>query len=255
MSRDTKLLNAITTGINDKIPSDCAAYEDIQKQSKIGKTALGAATFSLSDYEAYRNDIEFVNKFNEQILLDERNYFVKKYGEKVYNFLLTQRAEFKAEQLKIKEQSMCSVYISDLAALQKKFDEQTVCNTPPLKDSGKFMNYLLSLSTIQNPDTTYRKIEYRNEAHELLSTINLWLTILYFVILGVMLGLLSAANKLLLKERFMLYLFLVVLPFAFPYLFELLKYLYEYLFPNTPNHGPKDAFLEIKTNPMDSFNV
>jgi hypothetical protein len=255
MSQDTKLLNIVTTGINDKIPSDCAAYENVRNRSRVGKTALGAATFSLSDYEAYRNNIEFVNKFNEQILIDEKNYFDKKYGEKVYNFLLTQRQAFKEEQLKDKEKSMCSNYINLLAELQKKYDDQAVCNNPPPQDSGRFMNYLLSLNPIQNPDTTYRKIEYRNEAHELLSTINLWLTILYFVILAVMLGLLSAANKLLLRERFKLYLVLVVLPFVFPYLFELLKYLYEYLFPNTPHHGPKDAFLEIKTNPVDSFNV
>lgn len=255
MSKDTKLLNAITAGINEKIPSDCDAYENVKNKSRVGKTALGAATFTLSDYEAYRNDIEFVNKFNDQVLIDEKNYFDKKYGNKVYNFLLTQRQAFKTEQLKDKEQSVCSDYITLLAELQQKFDDQVVCNTPPVQDSGRFMNYLLSLNPVQNPDTTYRKIEYRNEAHELLSTINLWLTILYFVILVVMLGLLSAANKLLLRERFLLYLFLVVLPFVFPYLFELVKYLYEYLFPNTPHHGPKDAFLEIKTNPVDSFNV
>lgn len=252
---DTTQFNTLLKSVKNNIPSDCAAYEDIRKKSTTNKAVLGAATFSLSDYEAYRNDIEFVNSFNEQLLVDERNYFEKKYSKKLYQFLLSKRAVYTEQQTNIKKETICKSYIDSLSELHRKFDDQEECNTKPIQDSGKFMNYLLSLSPIQNPETTYRKIEYRNEAHEWLSTINGWLTILYFVILFVMLAVLASSNKLLLYERFKLYIFLIVLPFAFPYLFEFLKYLYEYLFPNTPNHGPKNAFLEIKTNPIDSFNI
>jgi hypothetical protein len=254
---DDKQYNTLLTNLKNKIPSDCAAYEDIRKKSRTTTDVLGATTFSLSDYEAYRNDIEFVNSFNEQVRVDERNYFEKKYSKNVYNYLLAQRSAFKEQQAKLKEDLICGSYKKTLAELQTKYDKKEACTKDGVKDSGRFMSYLMSQTPIENPETTYKKIEYRNEAHEWLSTINNGLTILYFVLLLVMFGILASTNNLLFKERFKLYLFLGVLPFAFPYLFELLKYLYGYVFPDSPTHGPKNAFLDTKNNNImvDSFNI
>jgi len=255
MSLNENQYNQVLNNIQSNIPSDCGAYEDIRKKSTTYTGVLGATTFSLSDYEAYRNDIEFVNSFNEQLLVDEKNYLEKKYSPVVYKYLLTQRAAFKDQQARLKEELLCKSHIDALNALQQKYNENaTDTGKKDTGDSGRFMNYLLSQTTMENPDTTYKKIEYRKEEHEWLSTINVWMTILYFIMLIALIGLLAASNKLLLGERFLIYLLLVVLPFAFPYLFELLKYLYGYVFPDSPNHGPKNAFLEMKNN-VDSFNI
>jgi len=257
MLSDTQL-NEVTKSIAKNIPTDCSAYEDRRNKSNNYNAILGKTTFNLSSYEAYRNDIEFVNSFNEQLLIDEKKYLEEKYGPKVYAFLLSQRQSFKEQQTKLKEDLMCRSFKQALAELQKSYNEKEDCKPQETKtnsDSGKFMSFLMSQNTIQNPETTYKKIEYRNEAHELLSTINHWMTVFYFVILIVMLALLAASSKLLLKERFILYLFLLVLPFVFPYLFQLLKYLYGYIFPDSSSHGPKDAFLDTKTELVDSFNV
>lgn len=255
MSLNEKQYNQVLTNIQANIPTDCAAYENIRKKSNTYTGVLGATTFSLSDYEAYRNDIEFVNLFTQQVLVDEKNYFEKKYGPKIYQFLLTQRQAFREQQAKMKEEATCKTYINALGKLQEKCDQKAA---PPKDDStgvsGRFMKYLLSQSPIENPDTTFRKIEYRNEAHEWLSTLNLWMTILYFILLLLMIILLAVSNKLFLRDRFMLYVFLVVLPFAFPYLFKFLVFLYEYMFPDSPSRGPKSAFVDIK-KPIDGFDI
>jgi hypothetical protein len=259
MALNTAQYNEVLSNIQTKIPSNCDAYRDIQDKSQKSTPVLGKTTFTLSDYEAYRNDIEFVNVFNEQLLVDEKNYFEKKYSVKLYQYLLSQRQSYREEQSKLKKESMCESYIETISDLKKKpcenKDNSTSNNNETESGSGNLMSYLMAQNPIQNPETTYKKIEYRKEAHEWLSTLNNWMTILYFVILLVMLVMLAVSNKLLLKERFMLYVFLVVLPFAFPYLFQLLKYLFGYIFPDSSSHGPKNAFLDTKINLIDSYNV
>jgi len=253
MSLDDKQFNTLLSTIKKNVPTDCAAYNDIRAKSMKSTTVLGKTTFNLSDYEAYRNDIDFVNSFNEQVLVDERNYFEKKYTPKVYSYLLAQRQAFKVQQKKLQEELMCSSYKTDLANAASSCNKNASnANNQAAKD---FMNYLMKQTHIPNPDTTYKKIEYRNEAHELITTINNWMTILYYILFIVMIVLLAVSNKLMARERFMLYLFLAVLPILFPYLFQWIKYLYGYVFPDSPTHGPKNAFLESKGANVDSFNI
>ena len=263
MSLDDKQYNTLLNTIKKNIPSDCSAYDAINKASKNTHQTLSSKKFSLSDYEAYRNNIEFVNSFYEQIIIDERKYFEGKYGKKVYNFLKKQREAYLKEN-KIDEDAIvckkcppgpdgCNVGCV-VKPPEGEGDEESggvVVN----KSKDDFMSYLMSINPIPNTDILYKKIEYRNEEHEWLSTINNWLTFLYFALLLVLFSLLAVSGKLFLRERFILYLFLVVLPFAFPYLFEILKYLFGYLFPNVSTHGPKNAFLEVKTDLIDSYNV
>jgi len=87
-------MNRILTNIADNIPSDCSTGRRIQRGSTSSTEVSNALNFNITNYEAYRNDIEFVNSFTEQVLVDERNYFTTKYGDTVYNFLLSQRNEY-----------------------------------------------------------------------------------------------------------------------------------------------------------------
>jgi hypothetical protein len=246
--------NNMLKNIEKNVPSNCSAYEEIRKRSQINSEVLGTSTFKMSEYEAYRNDIEFVNSFKEQVLIDEKNYFLKKYGDKVYNYLLAQRAEYKEQQRIMRFNTICGPLQTSLSNCQASVASNGACVKEDNTGRNRFLNYLLKKTPVDNPEVIYKKIEYRNEAHELLSTINHWMTILYFVILVVMLGLLSMSQRLFLRERAMLYVFLVVLPFAFPYLFQIVNYIYHYLFPSTPTHGPKNAFLDTESN-RDAFNV
>jgi hypothetical protein len=252
-------MNAVLTKIADNIPSDCATYDNVRKKSLNTVSSLNAKTFEVSDYEAYRNDIEFVNSFNEQVLIDERNYFTKKYSPEVYAFLLAQRTKYIEKKKEISEKAACGLCPFDQSKCSNVVDVKIIqanaLQAKKCKESTDFLGYLLKQLPLEKPETTYKKVEYRDEAHEFLSTMNKLLTVFYFVLLFVMLFLLSATQRLMLRERFMLYLFLVVLPFAFPYLFSFLKYLYFRMFPQEETHGPKNAFLENQDTPIGSFNV
>jgi len=247
-------MNELMNKISANIPTDCAAYEDIQKKSNEKTPLWGSTEFNISDYEAYRNDIEFVNSFADQVILDESKYFVNKYSQKVYDYLLQQRVSYTSKMRTQQVTALCGSSTSTTGS-NTLANCPNVCNSveqieknKECADSQTFLSYLtnqLSSSAIR-PETTYKKIEYRNEAHELLDSINYWMTVLYFILLLVMLILLLTSNRLNLRSRFPLYLFLLVLPIIFPYLFEGLKYIYKYLFTeiNTPTRGPQDAFIE-----------
>lgn len=255
MSLDDKQFNTLLSNIKNNIPKDCAAYNDVRDKSNKSTSVLGKTRFSMSDYEAYRNDIEFVNLFNEQVLIDERNYFEKKYTPQLYKYLLSQRQSYKEQHTKNRDELLCGGYKKSLEELNARAVKPPVCDEQANKGKNDFMNYLLAQTSLNNTDTTYKKIEYRNEAHELISTINRWMTILYFVLLLGLMIMLVVSNKLMLRERFALYLFLIALPFLMPYLFELVKYLYLSVFPSSDSHGPKNAFLETKGVSIDSYNM
>jgi len=266
MQLSTDQMNELMKNISSNIPTNCGAYEDIRRKSEKTNPILGINKFKISDYQAYRNDIEFTNAFMEQVLIDEKQYLENKYGIKVYKYLLDRRKEYIEKQKILLKARLCVVEDSD------KLDENgnpipgsgtgkgstcppNTCNNPEHNKFGEnfnFLQYLLNKtnSTFTTPETTYKKIEYRNEAHELLVTINKVMTLLYFALLVFMIGLLVVTNRLEIKQRFPLYLFLFVLPFVFPYLFQGLKYLYEMVFPPNPTQGPKNAFLANPQTPL-----
>jgi len=235
-------MNRILANIAENIPSDCSTGRRIRKGSTIPGVNLNSLDFDITDYEAYRNDIEFVNSFSEQVLADESNYFNKKYGEKVYQFLLAQRNEYITERKRMEREELYKTCPFD--ASRCKYIDASNNKTKCDASDNELFNYLKKLHPPESPATTYKKIEYRDEAHELLSSTNNLLTMIYFVILFGMFIFLAMTKRLLLKERSVLYLFLIVLPFIFPYFFDILKKLYKYMFPNTPTYGPKNAFLE-----------
>jgi len=244
-------MNTLMENIRSNIPTDCSVYEDIQKRSNEQTLTLGIDQFHVAEYEAYRNDIEFVNSFKDQVSIDEEKYFKSKYSEKVYAYLLQQRDQFFEQQLINRNERIFGERNGGGEESNQQCPDK--CNTLEQLEKNKkcdesqtFLSYLKNQakSAITRPETTYKKIEYRNEAHELLDTINYWMTVSYFMILVLMLILLVAFNRLNLMQRFPLYLFLFLLPVIFPYLFEGLKYFYYFLFPNTPSSGPSHAFVE-----------
>jgi len=247
-------MNQILSRISENIPSDCSIGRRIERASTLPGSTLNSSEYNISEYEAYRNDIDFVNSFTEQVLVDEAVYFKSKYGDDVYNYLKEQRNRYYTEQSRIEQSDSCKNCPFDESRCKSSdvSGNQTCDDT----ETRKYIDFLQSQIPVMNPDTTFKKIEYRSEAQESLSNMNRLLTIFYFSLLGVMFLFLLATQRLYLKERFVLYLVLIVLPFVFPHLFDLLKKLHLYLFPTSPTHGPKNAFLENRPNDLiESYNT
>lgn len=251
-------MNRLLTNISENIPTDCSTENNIKKGSMTATSGLNSVALNITEYEAYRNDVEFGNSFREQVLLDEAAYFTSKYGETVYNYLLEQRSKYNIEQIQFNNDNTCKACPFDPSGCSEYTDASANRLDEKQRSAyNRMISYLQSQLPVQSPDTTFKKVEYRDEAHEFLSTMNHLLTIFYFCLLLMMFVFLVVSQRLRIRERFVLYLFLIVLPFAFPYVFDLLKKIYFSLFPEDLIHGPKNAFLENqnKSPTIDSYNM
>jgi hypothetical protein len=98
--------------------------------------------------------------------------------------------------------------------------------------------------------TNFRKVEYRTEEHEKLRVINRVINMVYYAFLIVLFMLLYTNNTLYLIDRFVLYLFLILLPYLYPWLWLLFNKIKNLIMPNIEYTGPKNAFIDKSVDPM-----
>ncbi len=249
--------NAMLSKFADNLPTQCDAYADIRKNSETPQNLPGTTLYKLNDFEAYRNDIEFVNSFEKQLAIDEENYFVKQYNSDVYKDLKATRTAHRNALTEATKLSVCGPDKGDSFTANETNCRSASCKAFWPKDDQKKNDYvteLLKQNPLERPETVQRKVEYRKEAHGTLSRINQWMTFLYWGLLVGMMIVFLIQGQLRLSERWMVYGGLLLLPFLFPYLFEGITYIYLKVFPENKIHGPKNAFLEIPTT-IESYNV
>jgi hypothetical protein len=87
------------------------------------------------------------------------------------------------------------------------------------------------------------KTKYRLEEHKKLKTISNIITITYYSFLIVLFMLLFSSSNLLINERWMLYLFLILLPFIYPWVFMGIISLKNAMFQNNET-GSKTSFID-----------
>jgi hypothetical protein len=248
--------NDLLSNLAAKIPTQCDAYESIRKQSETPQNLPGSRLYNLNDFEAYRNDIEFVNSFPKQVLIDEEKYFVKKYSTAVYQALLNTRDTHMNSIEKAITDKLCEGKAGTKCVIDETMCKSDSCKVflPDAPQKNEYVKELLKQNPLERPATLHKKVEYRKDAHGLLSSINGWMTFLYFGLLVGMILVFLIQGELHLRERFLVYLGLAVLPFLFPYLFELLAYLYLGVFPENKIQGPKNAFVEVPVT-VESYNM
>lgn len=98
---------------------------------------------------------------------------------------------------------------------------------------------------INNSQTNFRKTEYRSEEHNKLKSINSTINTIYYACIILLFMLLYTDNNLYLKERFIFYLFLVLLPYLYPWIFMYSNKLKNLIMPNISYTGPKNAFNDV----------
>jgi hypothetical protein len=251
-ANDEQARDRIISRGNQALYEDCKGYNAVT--SKKGPyTGYDKNVNSTTDqlFNVYKNDVEFVNSFQEQVRDDEKRYFEQKYGPTVYKYLINKRLEYNNE---------IDVFIND-----QKFptcpdtkkeckDEINKNDEINLQNFKDLYNKISQFYPSVNSNTTYRKIEYRDKEHELLMTINSIINIIYYVLLFFMVILLASSNKLLIKERFLIYLLLLVLPFLYPYIFNFFKKILDGFFVGKELHGPKNAFVELPPPNIDAYD-
>ena len=251
-ANDQQARDRIITRGTQALYEDCKNYNSTSSKN-FGYDYVSAKKNGTNDdlFNIYKNDIEFVNSFQEQVREDEKRYFEQKYGPKVYQYLINKRNTYNEElqvYINLEKEKNCVDKKVTVVNDNKKQEETNLQNFKDLY--AKITQYY----PITSSSTTYRKIEYRDKEHELLMTINTIINMIYYVLLFFMVILLASSNKLLLKERFLIYLLLVLLPFLYPFIFSFFKKIFDSFFSTKELHGPKNAFVELPPPNIDGYN-
>jgi hypothetical protein len=131
----------------------------------------------------------------------------------------------------------------------------TFLNDNPLIKTGDEMTDLLTnYLPINNAQTTYEKVEYRDEEHHKLKSINRIINIIYYCGVVLLLLLLYTENNLLIGERYPLYIFLILLPYLYPWIYKFTGKLWGFIVPSFDYTGPKNAFID-KTPKENTYDI
>jgi len=120
----------------------------------------------------------------------------------------------------------------------------TLLNNPLLQSGTKISDLLTNYLPINNAQTKYEKVIYRDEEHSKLKNVNRIINIIYYCGVVVLLLLLFTSDNLYPKERFPLYIFLILLPYLYPWLYKLAGFIWGFIFPMINYTGPKNAFID-----------
>ena len=103
---------------------------------------------------------------------------------------------------------------------------------------------------IDESDTNFRKVEYRTKEHEKLRLVNRIINIVYYACIILLFMLLYTNDTLYLKDRFVLYIFLLILPYLYPWIWMLGNKLKNLIMPDISYTGPKNAFIDKSVVPL-----
>lgn len=251
--------NKIINDVYINLPNDCKNYvKDINQKytdSVYSGTEYGAI------FNNYKDDVENANSISQKILTDEREYFTKKYSENVYDYLLIQRNKlFTLQNTLLSSINLSSTSSTDgtIRINGTDYDLNNLTSTLLNNNNNaknqmmidiynKFKEYLPNT----DPDLVNRKIQYRNMEHDKLKWVNSIINIIYYSLLITLFILLYSADNLYFKDRFLLYLFLILAPILYPFIYSLIKKIFNLFSNNNPIHGPKNAFLDKTVNKPD----
>jgi len=207
--------------------------------------ADGGGNLTMSNtvyFDDVNNETTYINK----LLDDEQTYFIGKYGRTIYKKLLNIRKEYikndvQPDPFPDASFSMILEVINDLVNIQKL--------NPPVYEYLK--TYLPSFDA----NAINRQIEYKTESFDILVRINFYVNLLYYILFIIMILLLYTGNILQLRERFVIYIFLAILPYLYPWIFLFFRKLKDYFFPIVDRGGPTQVDTNTNVLTMFSNNV
>ena len=191
------------------------------------------------------NILEKGNKYYLDLIQTESQFFISKYGNDIYNDLIQKRNTYIANKS-----------ITNVTETRGQIIQYINVLNQNLSGNSEATNILNTYLPSFDSNSIYREIEYRDNEYIRLYQINFILNALYYIIFIVLIVLLIYSDKLLLKERFLFYLFLALLPFIYPWLFLFSRKIWNYIIPFISYNGPKNAFIDtnVTTTSMWSAN-
>ena len=242
--KDANSANAMASDMKKVIYETC--YTDKGENdggNDSGKKAIIKKKINNTQFgEKYTALVESGNEYINNLLTTESTYFINKYGVDIYKVLLSDRLTY-LDGLKNSPTFQIDVTYNAI------IDSINILNQD-LSGSTYAMNTLNTYLPSFDTNSIYREIEYRDNEYKNLQQVNNYINISYYIGFIILLVLLYSSDNLFLKERGLLYLILVLLPFIYPWLFVFSKK----LIPSFSYNGPVNAFLDTNTNTTTSFS-
>jgi hypothetical protein len=191
----------------------------------------------------YYKQIDQNNELANTALSAEAAYFISKYGKDIYKTLLDERAKYITPPVNITD--------FDNQGYSKVLEHINVLNQVITIDTPLY-NVLDKYLPDHDSNTIYREIEYRDNEYAKLSKLNYYLNVFYYCLFIILILVLFSSDKIFLQERFMVYLFLAILPILYPWLFMLFRRIFVYIYPSY--NGPINAFVDTNTGTTTMFS-
>lgn len=226
----------------------CAANEAMLK-SLISQLAYYKAQLEIAKRDLAKSVLEIQQLFNQlQPLKDSA----------ISNNILIQDLQKQlTEETILYNKAQLEVGYAYDAARQAQFNQSvsetqkiiTDLNSPYVKHGDDLVAMLSKYIPKSNADTTYAKIEYRDVEFANLKNTNIIINIVYYIGVIILFVLLFTSNNVFLKERFIFYILLILLPLLYPWIYLYISKIWQYIFPTTLFSGPKNAFIDQSTQP------
>ncbi len=197
----------------------------------------------------YKEQIDKGNRYIEDLLKIEEDFFKNKYGEKIYDYLKEKRKNYFNSNSSAPSGSPPSgsppsdsddwntitEYYKKIGVISNYKNEMNVRNK--ISDNLNRIKY--------NTKLNERVIEYRNDLFEDIDYSNRYLIIFYYIIIILFFIYLMITEQLNFTPKTnTIYLILLIFPvIIYPLLWRLMVYLYRKINNNLKDKGPKNAFI------------
>lgn len=252
----------------------CPVYNDyIQDEPSVNNntynfTQLQGEIMLLKDN--YFSKVEYGNQYIDKLNKVEKDYFEKKYGPEIYNYLISKRNEFiqSKQNQNCQERSLIgenNFNVNNINGFIEKLQIDISNEYNLYSDlSGQANNDISNINNLDNnaksiinelkqlyskSDLDKRKIEYRQDEIQQINYYNNVITIFYFFVLIMYFLYLIVAEKLNITRSWFIYIILIIFPiYIYPVLFYYIKKLFNFLSIKMELHGPKKFFINEDIN-------
>lgn len=220
----------------------------------------------------YYMAVNDANKIEDRLKTTERNYFIAKYGQALYDYFTEQREQHINDNIISGCESGSGGIIgsgggetwnSGNSGSSGDEDED-------IKNNLKYYNNLYTtvntgieninknvITMVNNAEINKRKIEYRHDISEKTMRLSgIFNYIYYFIVLFIFIILISK-NALDIKKNIILYIVILIFPLIYRYVFMFLVYIYNWIAEYLKVRGPKDVYSNksLDINFLDDYDI
>jgi len=258
MSNNDKIANLIgmgfTSDIAEKIIEDtstiCAIPTDNSNSNGIGLLKeLNIEEKNELIFKDYKLKIKSGEQYHKKLNDLEQEVFIRFYGPKESDW----KPEY--EKWKIKRNTKIDNKLASKCRFLTNINETTI-TVDEIKDKINTLSYLekinndvysteyLSGNKNIDPNLSIRKMQYRGIEEDKIQLYNSYINWIYYLMFITLVLLLYSKSKLNIIKNLMIYIFLLLLPvIIYPYAFKIGNYLIDYIYKNTKNTVPQNAFM------------